>query len=118
VPYALSHMSGWTFLSNHSHVLLCIARNPDARMRDIATDVDITERAAHRLLADLVHEGYVSRELHGRRNRYKLNRGLSLRHPVTDGYSIDDLLTTFDAARHKNGAGPKTARQRRSRIKS
>jgi DNA-binding transcriptional ArsR family regulator len=99
----------WTFLSNHAHVLLCIARDPEVRLRDIALKVDITERAAHRLLSDLVQEGYVSRERQGRRNRYRLKGGLSLRHPLTDGHPIDELLAVFGDAR-VNGRARKSAR--------
>jgi hypothetical protein len=106
-------MATWTFLSNHTHVLLCIAQDPDIRFRDIAVKVDITERAAHRLLADLVHEGYVSRERHGRRNRYRVNHGLSLRHPLTDGHPIEDLLAIFNGATGRNGR-PRSTGQRRA----
>jgi hypothetical protein len=96
-------MASWTLLSNHAHVLLCIARDPDVRLRDIAVQVDITERAAHRLLSDLVQEGYVSRERHGRRNSYRVNRGLSLRHPLTEGHPIEELLAVFNGATGRNG---------------
>src|SRR4051812_35499807 len=72
----------WVFLTNHAHVLLCIARDPQARTRDIADQVGITERATQRILADLVAEGYVARAKIGRRNRYTVNRRGHLRHPI------------------------------------
>ncbi|WP_189240844.1 MarR family transcriptional regulator, partial [Planomonospora parontospora] len=75
----------WTFLTNHAHVLLCIARDPGVRIRDVAARVQITERAAQRILADLTAAGHltVSREV--RRNRYELNATLPLRHPLPKG---------------------------------
>lgn len=72
----------WVFLTNHAQVLLCIARDPDIRARDIADQVKITERAAQRILADLVAEGYLKRTKIGRRNRYQINRRGQLRHPA------------------------------------
>jgi DNA-binding IclR family transcriptional regulator len=62
--------SEWKFLTNHAHVLLCIARDPEARLRDIAEQVGITERAVHRILGELEHSGYLRRERTGRRNHY------------------------------------------------
>jgi hypothetical protein len=72
----------WAFLTNHAHVLLCIARDPQSRVRDIATEVGITERAAQRILADLIDDGYAARAKVGRRNNYKVNPEGHLRHPV------------------------------------
>ena len=66
----------WTFLTNHAHVLLCIAKEPEARMRDVATLVGITERAVQRIVADLEEAGYIARIRHGRRNRYKVRDSL------------------------------------------
>jgi predicted ArsR family transcriptional regulator len=63
----------WRFLSNHTQVLLCIARDLEIRVRDISQMVGITERAAQRIVADLIDAGYVDREKVGRRNRYHLN---------------------------------------------
>jgi len=61
---------GWTFLSNHGQVLVCIARDPGVRLRDIGERVRITERAAHRIVAELADAGYITRERNGRRNQY------------------------------------------------
>lgn len=84
--------SGWTFLSNHAHVLLCIGRDPEIRIRDIAQLVGITERAAQSIVTDLVEEGFVVRERVGRRNRYHLNPDLALRHPLEADHRIGELL--------------------------
>ena len=82
----------WTFLSNHTQVLLCVAKNPDIRLRDVAETVGITERAAQRLLTDLVDAGYVTRTRVGRRNRYTVNRDATMRHSAQEGQEIGDLL--------------------------
>lgn len=82
----------WTFLTNHGHVLVHLARNPDARIRDLAEAVGITERAAQRILTDLVDAGYVSRHREGRRNRYSLHTDQPLRHPVERSHEVGELL--------------------------
>jgi len=89
----------WVFLTNHAHVLLCIARDPQARTRDIAEQVGITERATQRILADLVAEGYVTRAKVGRRNRYKVNPRGHLRHPVFRNLTIGPLLEVLNTVR-------------------
>jgi DNA-binding IclR family transcriptional regulator len=85
----------WRFLTNHTQVLLAIARDPDVRLRDVAHDVGITERAAQRILADLVRAGYVDRQRHGRRNRYLINPHAHMRHPAQEGQEIRTLLELF-----------------------
>jgi DNA-binding MarR family transcriptional regulator len=82
----------WDFLTNHAHVLLCIASDPGIRLRDIALAVGITERAAHRIVTELVDEGYVLRERSGRRNRYQVVSELPLRHPLVEEQRVGDLL--------------------------
>jgi predicted ArsR family transcriptional regulator len=82
----------WTFLTNHAHVLLCIAANPDARIRDIAEQVGITERAAHRIVTDLGKEGYISATKVGRRNTYQVHAGESFRHPMLREHEIGELV--------------------------
>lgn len=84
--------ASWTFLTNHGHVLVCIAGDPGIRGRDIAQRVGITERAAQAIVADLVGEGYVKRTRVGRRNHYQINPDRPLRHPVEQPHSIGDLL--------------------------
>ena len=83
---------GWTFVTNHTQVLLCIARDPDIRLRDVATRIGITERATQRILADLVGAGYVDRQREGRRNRYTVNPDLRMRHPAQEGHDIGEML--------------------------
>ena len=87
--------SSWTFLTNHAHVLVCLAEEPDIRGRDIATRVGITERAAQAIVADLVSEGYVTRTREGRRNRYTVKADAPLRHPLEHDHTIGELLVTL-----------------------
>ena len=82
----------WRFLSNHTQVLLCIRRDPNVRFRDLAQMVGITERAAQRIVADLIDSGYVERERIGRRNHYRVNPDIAMRHPAQDGHEIGELL--------------------------
>src|SRR5262252_3118850 len=82
----------WRFLSNHTQVLLCLQRDPNARIRDIAQRVGITERAAQRIVADLIDTGYVESERVGRRNHYRINTDTAMRHPAQDGHEIGELL--------------------------
>jgi DNA-binding MarR family transcriptional regulator len=82
----------WRFLTNHTQVLLCIARDPDIRLRDGAEQVGITERAAQRILSDLVDVGAVERQRHGRRNRYVINKNTEMRHAAQDGQEVGGLL--------------------------
>ena len=82
----------WRFLSNHTQVLLCIYRDPNARFRDIAQSAGITERAAQRIVADLIESGYVESERVGRRNRYRIRTDIAMRHPAQDGHEIGQLL--------------------------
>jgi len=89
----------WTFLTNHAHVLLCIAKEPEARMRDVATLVGITERAVQRIVADLEDAGYVARIRHGRRNRYKVRDSLPLRHPIERHERVSFLIALVARAR-------------------
>jgi predicted transcriptional regulator len=86
----------WDFLTNHAHVLLCVARDPHSRARDIAEQVGITERATQRILADLIGDGYVGRTKVGRRNHYKVNPRGRLRHPVFRDLSIGPLIEVLN----------------------
>ena len=83
---------GWTFVTNHTQVLLCIAGDPGVRLRDVAQQVGITERAAQRIVADLVDAGFLERRRVGRRNQYRLNRDRSMRHPAQHGQDVGALL--------------------------
>jgi DNA-binding transcriptional ArsR family regulator len=102
-PTPAPRASGWDFLTNHAHVLICVADDPGIRLRDIAAAVGITERAAHRILSELVEEGYVVRERQGRRNRYEVKPDLPLRHPLVDGREVGDLLKILIGAAKERG---------------
>lgn len=93
----------WTFLSNHGHVLICLARDPDARLRDVSQAVGITERAVQKIVADLEDAGVVTRERLGRRNRYRLFADVPLRHPLEAHRTVAALLGLVLAA---DPAGP------------
>jgi DNA-binding MarR family transcriptional regulator len=82
----------WDFLTNHAHVLVCVARDPGIRLRDIADAVGITERAAHRIVSELADAGYLVRERQGRRNRYQVKTKLPLPHPLAEQGEVGDLL--------------------------
>jgi MarR family len=102
-------MAEWKFLSNHAQVLLCIAQDPDVRLRDIAASVGITERATHRIVDELVEGGYVSRKREGRRNHYKVKSHLPLRDPLLRDRKLADVLELFvgsDGRGASNGRGP------------
>lgn len=90
--------TAWTFLSNHAHVLIFIAKYPEARIRDVADAVGITERFAQRLLNDLVASEYVTVTRQGRRNTYSVNDQLHFRHPLEEGAKISKLLKIFNAS--------------------
>lgn len=82
----------WTFLTNHSQVLLCVAENRMITTREISEIVGITERSAQRILDDLEEEGYITRHREGRRNSYEIHPGISMRHPAQKGISVKVLL--------------------------
>jgi DNA-binding IclR family transcriptional regulator len=85
-------VTSWTFLSHHAQVFLCIARDPDARLRDIAAGVGITERAVQAIVNDLVGAGYVDRTRVGRRNHYAIHPEVPLRHPLQGDLDAGTLL--------------------------
>ncbi|MDR2214172.1 MAG: winged helix-turn-helix domain-containing protein [Pseudomonadales bacterium] len=82
----------WTIFSNHAHVLLCIARNPEVRVRDIAHKVGITERAVQRIINELEKAGVITRERLGRTNRYGLSLDQQLRHPLEAKTTIREVF--------------------------
>lgn len=86
----------WTFLSNHTHVLLCLARDPLMRLRDVAQQVGITERAAQRIVSDLEQAEVLTRIRDGRRNRYRLHTDQPLRHPLEAHQTIGALLELLE----------------------
>ena len=100
-------MEKWTFLTNHAHVLLCLARDSEIRLRDVAGQVGITERAAQRIVADLESEGYITTERVGRRNKYVVHSEVRLRHPIEEHQAVGVLLDLLDMSnsRAKRTAG-------------
>jgi hypothetical protein len=87
---------GWTFLTNHGHVLLCLARNPAALMRDVAAEVGITERAVQRIVFDLEDAGYLMKDKDGRRNTYQVQPHLPLRHPIERHQQVAALIALIE----------------------
>jgi predicted transcriptional regulator len=85
----------WTFLSNHGHVLIYLGKNPEARIREIADAVGITERSAQGIIADLEEGGYITINRIGRRNTYRINSARKFRHPEESDQSIAPLLKIF-----------------------
>ncbi len=83
---------GWTFLTNHTHVLVCLARKNSMTLREVAAEVGITERAVHAIVKALEADGVLSRTREGQRNRYNLNRQYRLRHPLEAHRRVGDLL--------------------------
>ncbi|MET4050261.1 MULTISPECIES: winged helix-turn-helix domain-containing protein [unclassified Rhodococcus (in: high G+C Gram-positive bacteria)] len=88
-------MAEWTFFTNHAHALFCIARDPDIRVRDVAQNVGITERAAQGIVSDLVDAGYLDRIRDGRRNSYRVRDDRPMRHPVERGHNIGEILNVL-----------------------
>ena len=84
---------GWTFLTNHAQVLVCIARDPGIRLRDIGHRVGITERAAHRIVVELANAGYITRQRNGRRNQYTINTHIPLPDPIAREQNVGELLS-------------------------
>lgn len=85
----------WTFLTNHGRVLLALAQDPDVRLRDVAEQVGITERAAQMIVADLEAGGYITKERVGRRNHYVLDADKGFRHPHESDHQVGELLELF-----------------------
>ncbi len=96
---------GWTFLSNHGHVLVALATDPDARMRDIAAQVGITERSVQIIVRDLEEAGYVVRQRVGRRNRYTVVGQGRFRHPLEEHVRIGDFLALVAGGSRDRGPG-------------
>ena len=102
----------WTFVTNHTQVLLCLAQNPDVRLRDVAQAIGITERAAQRILTDLVEAGYVERTRVGRRNHYTINRDRTMRHEAQLDHEIGGLLDFLELAEQPDDSSPNPPRAR------
>ena len=96
-------MAEWSFLTNHARALLFIAQHADVRLRDLAEALDVTERTAYGVVADLTEAGYVVKEKDGRRNRYQIQEHLPLRDPVGRERTIGDVLDLLVEARRRGG---------------
>ncbi len=90
--------SKWTFLTNHSHVLILLAQDPEKRIRDIAVEVGITERAVQRILSELIEADFLKVKKKGRRNNYIVANQKSLRHPIESHRHIRDLIDMIAGA--------------------
>jgi predicted DNA-binding transcriptional regulator YafY len=100
-------MEGWSFLSKHGRVLLCIAHDPGVRLRDIAASVGITERSAYGIVSDLAAAGYAVKQKDGRRNRYQIQAHMPLPEPTSQQLAIGEVLALLagaSAGRQLNGA--------------
>jgi hypothetical protein len=95
--------STWSFLTNHARVLICIARDPGVRLREIGDTVGITERAAHRIVGELAAAGYVSRERTGRRNRYTIRTDLPVPDSLARDRRVGELLAILTAGAAEHG---------------
>ena len=102
-----SSAPGWTFLTNHAQVLVCIARDPGVRLREIGERVGITERAAHRIVTELAAAGYITRQRNGRRNHYAINAQLPLPDPILREQNVGELLAILTTA---HGSEPRLDR--------
>jgi len=108
-------MAEWSFLTNHARVLLCIARDPGVRLRDIAATLGITERTAFGVVADLTDAGYVVKERDGRRNRYQIQHHLPLAEPTSQERTIGEVLELLGGQEvAQEIAGSSTVKRRRA----
>jgi hypothetical protein len=108
----------WTLLTGHGHVLVAIASNPRARIRDISAVVRLTERTVQAIIADLEAAGYLTRTRHGRRSQYTVNYDSTFRHPAQEGLRVGPLLDHLTAMAHADIPRPETARQQRPRTRA
>jgi MarR family len=103
----------WTLLTGHGHVLVEIARNPEARIRDISPAVGLTERTVQAIVADLEAAGYLTRTRVGRRTRYTVNTDSPFRHSAQDGLTVGPFLEQLTAIADGDTPGPRAARRHR-----
>ena len=99
-------MGDWTLFSNHGHVLVCLARDQQARLRDVARNVGITERAVQKIVRELQQAGFISISKHGRCNRYEIHSRKNLRHELEAGCPVGQLLSLFTGQKSTSGAKP------------
>jgi PAS domain-containing protein len=101
-------MGHWMFFTNHLHVLALLAERPDVRLREVAREVGITERAAHRIITELAGDGYVTRRRIGSRNRYDVDRGIPLRHPLQSEMTVGEFLELLQGETAPRQPAPKS----------
>ena len=101
----------WTLLTGHGHVLVEIARNPGARIRDLSAAAGLTERTVQAIVADLEAAGYLTRTRTGRRTRYTVNPDSSFRHPAQEGLRVGPFLAVLAASGDAAGPGPAASRR-------
>ena len=108
-------MANWSFLTNHGRALLCLARDPEARLRDVAAELGITERRAYAIVVDLTNAGYVIKSREGRRNRYEIQDHLPLPEPNAREGAIGDVLNLLGNSRQRQapGRGARSGKERR-----
>lgn len=94
-----AHEATWTFLSNHSHVIICLHQDPELTLREVAQRVGITERSVQRIITELEEGGYLKRERIGLRNRYRFRMSAPLRHPIESHCRIGDLVNMVEEPR-------------------
>jgi hypothetical protein len=92
-------VESWSFLTNHARVLLCLAHDPGARLRDIAASLGITDRSVHGIVTDLTAAGYVVKHRDGRRNRYQIQVHLPLPEPASKEPAIGEVLALLMGSR-------------------
>ena len=96
----------WTFLTNHGHVLLCLAQSPELRLREVAERVGVTERAVQRIVADLEEGGYLTRHRAGRQNEYEINSSQPMRHAVEAHQTVGALIALIgEGSTHRAASG-------------
>jgi len=99
-------MGDWTLFSNHGHVLICLARDREVRLRSVADDVGITERAVQKIVRELQEAGFITISKHGRRNRYQINTRKTLRHALEAKCPVGRLLQLFATSEKRAGKAP------------
>ena len=98
--------ASWSFLTNHGRVLLCIARDPGIRLRDIAARLGVTERSAYGIVTDLAGAGYITKMKDGRRNSYVIQAHLPLPEPTSQERTVGEVLALLAGVQHDSGSHP------------
>ncbi len=101
----------WTFLTNHGHVLICLAQSPELRLRDVALRVGVTERAVQRIVGELEEGGYLTRRRAGRQNEYEIDLDQPMRHPVEAHQAVGALIAMAEHRPRSAGGRPRRARR-------